>query len=337
MKDTRKVKKLEAENRRLKTALAEATLAKDALETLVEVVNEHYRADVKNEFRTEAIQRTGESSKHTVSSLCDYFQYTRSAYYKSLNDRCATALAESVVIEMVQQERHLQPRLGGKKLYYLLADDIHRMSPHFGRDKFFDLSGRHDLLVKRKRAYQKTTNSYHHFHKYGNLLKDKVLSGQNQAWASDITYIRVGTGKQFVYLSLITDMYSRKIAGWNLSESLSIEGSIIALKMALKENPAHKSLIHHSDRGVQYCSHDYAQLLQKNKVSISMTEENHCYENGLAERVNGILKDEYGLDGTFKDIAHARRSCRQAIDMYNTRRPHLSLKFKTPQQVHHAA
>jgi transposase InsO family protein len=235
---------------------------------------------------------------------------------------------------MILSERHLQPRLGGRKLYHMLCSDIHQIAPHFGRDKFFCLLRRYGLLVKRKRQYRKTTHSYHHFHKYDNLIKDLFLFRPNQVWASDITYLR--TVKGFVYLSLLTDMYSRKIVGWCLSESLSIEGCMTALKKALKGNPLRHSLIHHSDRGVQYCSHDYVNTLKNNKVSISMTEDNHCYENALAERVNGILKDEYLLDRTFIDFSHAMRACREAIDLYNTRRPHWSLKFKTPEQVHHA-
>jgi transposase InsO family protein len=267
--------------------------------------------------------------------MCHYFEYTRSAYYKSLKEEETTVFSETMILELVHRERHLQPRMGGKKLYSLLGSDIHRIAPHLGRDKFFRLLGAHGLLVARKRQYQKTTNSYHRFRKYGNLIKAMSISRPNQVWASDITYIR--TEKSFVYLSLVTDMYSRKIVGWSLSESLSIEGCLSALKMGLKANPQRESLIHHSDRGIQYCSHDYVKLLNKHKIAISMTEENHCYENALAERVNGILKDEYSLDGTFTDFAHAQRSCRQAVELYNTRRPHWSLKFKTPEQVHHAA
>ena len=275
------------------------------------------------------------SKKQKVNSLCAYFQYSRAAYYKSLQERESVCFSESLILEAVFRERHLQPRLGGRKLYWMLRTDIHRITPHFGRDKFFNLLRSHDLLVERKGKYCKTTNSYHHFHKYANRVKDFILSGPNQAWACDITYLR--TEKGFVYLSLLTDMYSRKIVGWRLSESLSIEGSLTALKKALKENPLRRSLIHHSDRGVQYCSHEYVKLSKKNKIDISMTEGNHCYENALAERVNGILKDEYLLDATFRDFAHAKNACKEAVELYNTRRPHLSLKYNTPCQVHHAA
>jgi transposase InsO family protein len=267
--------------------------------------------------------------------MCSYFGYSRSAYYKSLKVQEKEFLSESLILDMVRAERRLQPRLGGKKLYCFLNSDIRAIVSHFGRDKFFGLLRKYDLLVDRKRLYRKTTHSYHHFHKYGNLIRDLFIVRPNQVWASDITYLR--TEKSFVYLSLLTDMYSRKIVGWSVSESLSIEGCMSALKKVLRENPGQHSLIHHSDRGVQYCSHDYVGILVKNRISISMTEENHCYENALAERVNGILKDEYLLDGTFKDLAHAQKACRETVELYNTRRPHWSLKFKTPGQVHHAA
>ena len=263
--------------------------------------------------------------------MCSYFGYSPSAYYKSLKERESAGFSESLIVDMIHRERYLQPRLGGKKLYWMLRCDIHSIAPCFGRDKFFDLLRRSDLLVERKRQYRKTTHSYHHFHKYGNLIKALPLSRPNQVWASDITYLRTENG--FVYLSLLTDMYSRKIVGWSVSDSLSIEGSLDALKKALREGSPQ---IHHSDRGVQYCCHDYVKLLNKNNVSISMTEENHCYENALAERVNGILKDEYLLDRTFRDLAHAKKSCKEAVELYNTRRPHWALKLKTPSQVHHS-
>jgi transposase InsO family protein len=266
--------------------------------------------------------------------MCKYFQISRAAYYKSLKTEEDACFSEKMIVELIHRERRLQPRLGGKKLYWLLGPEIHRIAPHFGRDKFFALLRDCDLLVSRKRQYRKTTHSYHHFHKYGNLIKDMSITAPNQVWASDITYLR--TEKSFVYLSLITDMYSRKIVGWYVSESLTIEGCIQALTAAIKEHPVPQGLIHHSDRGVQYCSHEYVNILKKQGAAISMTEDNHCYENALAERVNGILKDEYLFEGTLKDIEHARTACREAVNLYNTRRPHWSLEFKTPQQVHAA-
>jgi len=267
--------------------------------------------------------------------MCRYFGYSRWAYYKSVKERESVCFSASLIIDMVHGERRLQPRLGGKKLYWMLRGNIQQITPHFGRDKFFALLRRYGLLVERKRRFCKTTHSYHHFHRYGNLVRDLSIDRPNRVWAADITYLR--TDKGFVYLSLLTDMYSRKIVGWELSESLSIEGSLHALKNALKDNPLRNSLIHHSDRGVQYCSNDYVKLLKKSKINISMTQDNHCYENALAERVNGILKDEYLLDATFRDFAHAKKACKEAVELYNTRRPHLALMYKTPCQVHLAA
>jgi len=267
--------------------------------------------------------------------MCLYFGYSRWAYYKSLKTEEKESVSESLILDLVLQERRLQPRIGGKKLYFMLSSDIHSIAAHFGRDKFFDLLRDNDLLVERKRQYCKTTHSWHHFHKYGNLIKELSIVRPNQIWASDITYLRTEQG--FVYLSLLTDMYSRKIVGWSLSRSLSIEGCVACLKKALREASLSEPLIHHSDRGVQYCSHDYVKILNQHKIGISMTEDNHCYENAMAERVNGILKDEYMLDRTFKDFAQAEKSCCEAILLYNTRRPHWSLALKTPEQVHHAA
>lgn len=203
-----------------------------------------------------------------------------------------------------------------------------------GRDKFFGLLGRSSLLVKRRRKYVSTTNSYHRFRVYKNKLKNKVLSKSNQAWVSDITYIR--TTKDFAYLFLITDAFSRKIVGWHLSESLKISGAVEALRMAIRQSGETKDVIHHSDRGIQYCSKDYVRRLKKANIEISMTEENHCYENATAERVNGILKQEYGLDETFTP-PQAIRAVKEAIWLYNMERPHWSLNLLTPEEVHQAA
>jgi transposase InsO family protein len=233
---------------------------------------------------------------------------------------------------MVQEERRLQPRIGVKKLFYMYKDSIHKIYPGCGRDKLFDILRKNEQLVERKHSFTRTTNSYHRFYTHKNLIKDIELEHPNQVWVSDITYIRAGSG--FMYLSLITDKYSRKILGWYLSESLGIEGCIKSLKMSMSSSKELDGIIHHSDRGIQYCSTPYTELLEKHKMKISMTEDNHCYENGLAERVNGILKNEYLLDAYFMDFKQAKQACKHAIEMYNTRRPHWALNFKTPQEVH---
>jgi len=177
-----------------------------------------------------------------------------------------------------------------------------------------------------------TTQSGHRFKKYPNLIKSLSLHAPNRVYVSDITYIRTLEG--FCYLSLITDKYSRKIVGYALSMSLSIEGCLEALRMALKDLNKTEQLIHHSDRGIQYCSKDYVDLLSENNVRISMTEENHVYENSLAERVNGILKDEFMLGETLQSYSVAKRLVDDSIKIYNEERYHMALNLKTPDEVH---
>jgi Transposase and inactivated derivatives len=264
--------------------------------------------------------------------MCDYFKISRSGYYKQLKSIERNCMEETIVIDLVQQQRHLMPRIGGKKLYFVLKDDL-QVVGKTGRDKFFDILRKYNLLVKRKRSYTKTTNSYHRFRCWKNLIKDKKMTRPSECWVSDITYLRTLHG--FVYLFLITDLYSRKIVGWNLNKSLSIEGGLLALSMALRQRQDKTlPLTHHSDRGIQYCCNTYVKQLQNNKIEISMTEENHCYENSTAERVNGILKDEFLLDSVFKDYNDATKAVKDAIQIYNDYRPHWSLDLRTPSAVH---
>lgn len=188
------------------------------------------------------------------------------------------------------------------------------------------------MLTLRKKYSARTTNSLHRFYKYKNIIKEVKVTRPNQVWVSDITYIR--TVKEFCYLALITDMHSRKIVGYDLSNSLELKGCVRALDKALYQAKDISGLIHHSDRGIQYCSNLYKQILKRNNIGISMTEENHCYENAMAERVNGILKDEFYLDQTFDSLQHAKRATKNAINLYNEVRLHLSLDFKTPNMVY---
>lgn len=217
-------------------------------------------------------------------------------------------------------------------MYSELQKDIRIIHGSMGRDKFFDLLREKGLLVKRRRKYAVTTQSSHRFRIHKNLLIDFKPSRPHQVWVSDITYLR--TKKGFVYLFLKTDGYSRKIVGWELSKSLGIEGAMKAARMAIGQCPSTKDLIHHSDRGIQYCSPDFVNLLTSKGVRISMAAAGNCYENAMAERMNGILKGEYGLDDTFADEAEALQATRHAIKLYNEKRPHWSLKLKTPSAVH---
>jgi len=213
-----------------------------------------------------------------------------------------------------------------------LNKDFDKQQLKVGRDTLFKVLREHKMLTLRKKYSARTTNSYHRFYKYNNSIKQLEINKPNQVWASDITYIRTLNG--FCYLALITDMYSRKIVGYDLSDSLELKGCVRALNKAIYQAKSIKGLIHHSDRGIQYCSNVYTQILKRKKIDISMTEENHCYENALAERVNGILKDEFYLDQTFTNVAHAKRAAKNAINLYNEIRLYLSLDYKTPNMVY---
>lgn len=239
---------------------------------------------------------------------------------------------EHKVLELVLRRRMDLPREGVRKLSKAISQDLADRDIKFGRDKLFDLLRNNKMLVRPKKRYVRTTNSWHRFHKHPNLIKTLIIDGPNQVWVSDITYISLTKGH--CYLALITDAYSRKIVGYDISNSLELAGCLRALKRALKQLPLNHNLIHHSDRGIQYCSYQYTGLLEKKNIKISMTEENHCYENAIAERVNGILKDEFFLDQQFKSTQNVREVSRQAINIYNNKRLHLSLNFKTPNMVH---
>ena len=269
--------------------------------------------------------------KASISEICSCFGLTRDAYYKFFKRRKKREAVAKKVVKLVKEERKDQPRVGGRKLYEALHTLFILEGLKVGRDKLFDILREHEMLISRKRASCKTTDSYHRFHKYNNLVKDMEVRAPNQVWVSDITYIR--TIKGFCYLALITDMYSRKIVGYDISDTLELAGCLRALKKALRAARPAAGLVHHSDRGIQYCSNQYVNELKKRKIKISMTEANHCYENALAERVNGILKDEFYLDQCFFSTQHACIATKSAIEIYNSKRLHLSLGYKTPNMV----
>lgn len=228
--------------------------------------------------------------------------------------------------------REKQKRLGGRKLLSMISP-LMPEGESIGRDAFFDLLRRNGMLVRKRRTRAFTTNSYHWLHKYPNLIKEFSPKGPNQLWVSDITYIKTSAG--FVYLYLITDAYSRKIVGWHLSETMEAQNALEALYMALSQLPANaKQIIHHSDRGIQYCSSKYVNCLQKHGVKISMTENGDPYENAIAERVNGILKTEWLYDMGLKNVVDAKKAVKQIINIYNSERPHSSVQMLTPNQAH---
>lgn len=244
-------------------------------------------------------------------------------------------LQHALIVEAVEEIRNTMPKVGTRKLHYLLQGMLQNHGIHMGRDGLFDLLRDHGLLVrKHKKRKVITTNSNHPFKKYPNLRGSLVLKRSNQLWVSDITYVELQEG--FAYLSLITDAYSRKVVGFALHPTLSAQGPLLALEMALKESEGQMmgTLIHHSDRGLQYCCKAYTQLLERWGVSISMTQKGDPYENALAERMNGILKTEFLLNQTFPTYEAAQLAVQRAIVTYNSRWPHGSLYYLTAGQAH---
>ena len=282
-----------------------------------------------------AVHESSRTGQATVEQVCNSIYLKRDAYYKHKRRHSQREAIESQVIKLVKKERDIQPRVGTRKLHKDLYSTFQTSGLKVGRDRLFDVLRYQNMLVKRKRASCRTTNSYHHFYKYNNLIKNMDVTAPNQVWVSDITYIR--TVKGFCYLALITDMYSRKIVGYDISDSLELAGCLRALKKALASARPAVGLVHHSDRGIQYCSKEYVSELTKRNIGISMTEENHCYENAIAERVNGILKDEFYLDQCFVNTHTASAATKNAIDIYNNKRLHLSLGYKTPYMVFYNA
>lgn len=258
---------------------------------------------------------------------------SRQAYYQRTAAEAVKAQRNQTVVELVREQRMMQPRIGTRKLHHMLQDRLTTHHIKIGRDALFDILRQARLLILPKRAYHKTTHSHHRFYKHPNLLKPGeaqiVPSRPEQVWVADITYLPTHT--ENTYLSLITDAYSRKIVGYHMQTNAVGK----ALKMAISTRQYKLPLIHHSDRGIQYCSAEYQAIHEKHQITCSMTDGYDCYQNALAERVNGILKHEFILNKP-KDLMEARLMVKQAIKIYNERRPHLSLKYKTPDAVHRA-
>ena len=258
---------------------------------------------------------------------------SRQNYYARRRERQRRRVDGDWVAELVRKERQLQPRVGTRKLQVLLQGELARAGVKLGRDRLLEELRLRDLLVKpRGREYPRTTCSQHGLPIYPNLIQEREVSGPNEVWVGDLTYLRTREG--FMYLSLLTDKASRKIVGYHCAESLETVGCLEALEMALKDLPAGSRPIHHSDRGAQYCSHAYVNRLRERGLAVSMTEKHHAAENALAERVNGILKSEYALGMEFASKEQARRGVSEAVYWYNTRRPHTALGYRIPAVVH---
>ena len=262
---------------------------------------------------------------------CTLFGIDRQVYYRKIKRRKIKQDKAQLVVKMVLEIRTQMPRIGAKKLYYLLGNDLKVLKT--GRDKFIDILRANHLLILPKRSYHITTNSHHRFRKYKNQLLDLKITKPEQVWVSDITYI--GKREKPCYLSLITDAYSKKIVGYNVSDNLNTESSLVALRSAVKQRKNKEMpLIHHSDRGLQYCANEYQKLLSKNQIQPSMTQNSDPYENAVAERINGILKQEFYIDKYNKDLPIMKQIIKETVNIYNEKRPHLSNHMLTPNQMH---
>ena len=271
-----------------------------------------------------------------MEQLCGLFGKSRQAYYKSMNHNVQVFYREELVLGLVRDVRRKTQtsRWGVRKIHTLIRGDLELLDIKMGRDKLFELLRSNCLLVSKRKRGLYTTQSHHWLRKHQNLIENMVVSRVNQLWVSDITYLRLNG--EVYYLYLITDAYSQKIVGWNVSQDLKAKSALKALKMALSycENILPYSLVHHSDRGIQYCSQDYTALLEDAKVWISMTKPASPQENAIAERVNGILKEEWLYDIENQKGVNAKKYIERIVLIYNEMRPHNSLGNLTPNNVH---
>lgn len=267
-----------------------------------------------------------------MKSICCLLGYTPQAYHKKVKQHFVKEVQESHILQEVHIIRKEQPKCGGRKLLMMLQPYFVAHKIVIGRDKFFDLLLRNKLLVRNKRRSIRTTNSNHHFRRFPDLAKSFTPLKAHELWVCDITYIPLKN--RFAYLFLITDAYSRKIVGFHVSDDMKVSSAVVALKKALLQKPDATIVLHHSDRGIQYCSHEYVALLQQHHAMISMTQSGDPLENAMAERVNGILKTEL-ISSSYENIEKASISITRAITIYNYKRLHSSINFQIPNDVHH--
>ena len=270
----------------------------------------------------------------SMTRICDWVGVSRQAYYQQQKRTQTQAQINQAIVDQVKKIRHRHPRMGTRKLLHKLRPWLAENDYKLGRDRLFELLRHNDLLVVPKRRRPRTTWAGHW--RCPNRLAQATLTGPHQAWVSDITYLQTEQG--FCYLTLITDAFSRFIVGYSLSDNLTTDGPLAALHQAFKQRPAHAqhpALIHHSDHGSQFTDQRFRQQLDQHNALPSMGAVGDCYDNALAERMNGILKDEYGLDACFVDTAQLQQAVRQAVHLYNHDRPHLALNYHTPSDVHY--
>lgn len=268
-----------------------------------------------------------------LSTLCGLFGYTRQAFYKRQWRKESQLLHTAIIVDEVKRIRQQIPRIGGRKLYHMLRDRLEGHGIKIGRDRFFSVLRSNNLLIKKRKKRVMTTMSRHRLKKYANLIEELVVEGPNQLWVSDITYIRVNN--KWHYVIFITDAYSHKVVGYEVSDRATAEFCLAALKQALSTlGKGLHGLIHHSDRGLQYCSDLYTRTLKENGIAISMTQSGDPLDNAIAERVNGIFKEDFLMDQAFDSLAQAQQKIGQMVYHYNHTRPHASCDYLTPEQAH---
>ncbi|XLS28750.1 IS3 family transposase [Flavobacteriaceae bacterium M23B6Z8] len=269
--------------------------------------------------------------QESISSTCELLGISRQVYYRAIASRAKRQTVAKQVIDLVHSIRIEQPRIGTRKLYHILKKPLQELG--VGRDRLFAILKANHMLIKPKRSYHITTNSHHRFRKHNNLIENLSINRPEQVWVADITYI--GNRQNPMYLSLVTDAYSKKIMGYYVSNTLETNSSIKALKLAIKNRyyPI-QQLIHHSDRGLQYCSDHYQRTLHKHNMECSMTQKYDPYQNAIAERINGILKQEFLIQNSQANLKIMRKIVKQSIHIYNTKRPHLSCSMLTPERMH---
>ncbi len=257
---------------------------------------------------------------------------SKQGYYKQIKRLDRLEFQETLILELVENKRKLWKKGSGRNLHASLIDDFNKHGIKLGRDKFFKLLRKNGLLIKPRRRKTNTTNSYHQYHKYPNLIKDLEIKRVNQVIVTDITYLYLRDSDSFAYLYLVTDYFSRKILGFNISEDLRAFSAVRALKMSLKNMSDTNNCIHHSDRGIQYCSKEYTTILHSKEIKISMTENSDPLENAVAERMNKTLKEEFTEEKqiSFSNYKEAKSVMSQIVKFYNDERPHRTLEFFTP-------
>jgi len=272
----------------------------------------------------------------SITKACELLGYAKCSYFKArrnvVNRRKKSERVEAYILERVRRIREEMPKLGGKKLYFLINKEPDRKNYKFGEKRFFDVLRAHDLLIKRKKRYVITTDSKHWRRQYPDLVRELIPSRPEELWVSDITYFRTKEG--FIYGHLITDAYSKKLVGFEVSNNMKATTTLLALKMAIKNRYYDEPLIHHSDRGFQYLSRVYTDCLKQHEIKISVTQDGNPYHNPVAERINGILKDEFGFYGIFDNLEEAKMLIEKSARIYNERRPHWSNHLLTPNEMH---